>query len=257
MPYFVRDGYSIHYEVHGQGRPVIMLHGICVSFAGNFAGFGWVERLGHQGLQVIGMDFLGHGQSDKPHDPAAYGTAKLAADVVALMNHLGLTRASLVGFSLGSVVALHLLHSHPARFTRSVLIATGDGLIGLPPYSIAELAPKLAEALDCPEFPAHLPKHVSAYWNFASKVGGDRLASAAAARAECPPATAAQLAGVASPVLVISGERDPVLGQGPRLSQLLPHGQYLQIPDTDHFMLAVSEQAQAAVAKYLGTPDLV
>jgi len=253
MPNFIRDGYSINYEIYGEGPPVIMLHGICVSFAGNFAGFGWVERLGSQGLQVIGMDFLGHGKSDKSRDPSSYGSKKLANDVVLLMDHLGLTRASLVGFSLGSVIALHLLHSHPERFNRSVLIATGDGLIGLPPYSMAEVAPKLAEALRYPEFPAHLPKHVSAYWNFATKVGGDRLASEAAARAECPPATSEQLAGVASPVLVISGERDPVLGQGPLLSQALPHGQYLQIPDADHFNLAVSEQAQVAVAKFLST----
>lgn len=256
MPNFIRDGYSISYEIHGEGPSVIMLHGICVSFAGNFAGFGWVERLSNQGLQVIGMDFLGHGKSDKPHDPSVYGANKLANDVVLLMDHLGLSRASLVGFSLGSAIALHLLHSHPERFNRSVLIATGDGLIGLSPYSMAEVAPKLVEALDCQEFPAHLPKHISAYWNFATKVGGDRMASAAAARAECPPATSKQLAGVAIPVLVVSGERDPVLGQGQLLSQSLPHGQYLQIPNADHFMLAVSEQAQIAVAKFLSTPDV-
>jgi pimeloyl-ACP methyl ester carboxylesterase len=252
MPHFSRDGHSIHYEIHGEGPPVILLHGICVSFAGNFASFGWIERLTGQGLQVIGMDFLGHGKSDKSHAPAAYGATQLGNDVVLLMDRLGLPSASLLGFSLGSGIALHLLHSFPERFNRSVLIATGDGLIGVPPYVMAEVAPKLAEALDHPEFPAHLPKHVSAYWNFATKVGGDRRASAAAARAEYPPATPDQLAKVASPVLVVSGECDPVLGQGPLLSKALPHGQYLEIPGADHFMLAANEQAQIAVATFLG-----
>ena len=128
MSHFPRDGFSIHYETHGSGLPVVLLHGICVSFAGNFGAYGWIERLRGQGLRVIGMDFRGHGQSDKPHDSSAYGTTHLADDVIALLDHLGLDRVSLMGYSLGSVVALHLLHTHPERFTRGVLIATGDGL---------------------------------------------------------------------------------------------------------------------------------
>lgn len=253
MPHFTRDGYSIHYEIHGKGMPVIMLHGLCVSFAGNFARFGWVERLCKQGMQVIGMDFLGHGKSDKPHDPSFYGANKLANDVVLLMDHIGLPSASLVGFSLGSVIALHLLHNHPERFNRSVLIATGDGLMGVPPHTMSEVAPQLTEALNSPYYPEQLPKHVSAYWNFATKVGGDRLASAAAARAEYPPATPNQLANVASPVLIVSGERDPVLGKGHLLRRSLPKGEYIEISDADHFMLAVSEQAQIVVTKFLSS----
>lgn len=256
MPHFNRDGYSIHYEIHGEGTPVILLHGICVSFAGNFAGFGWVERLCEHGMQVIGMDFLGHGKSDKPHDPSDYGTTKLANDVVLLMDKLGLPSASLIGFSLGSVIALQLLHTHPERFNRSVLIATGDGLMGVPPYLMSEVARKLTEALDCPNYPEHLPKVVSAYWNFATKVGGDRIASAAAARAECPAVTSNQLTSIATPVLVVSGGRDLVLGQGPLLSRSLPKGQYLEISDADHFMLAVSEQAQTAVTTFLRSQEV-
>lgn len=252
MPSFARGGYSIHYEVHGEGKPVILLHGICVSFAGNFAGFGWVDSLHRQGMQVIGLDFLGHGKSDKPHAPEAYGSHNLGADVVALLDHLNLTAASLVGFSLGSAVALHLLHTHPERFGRSVLIATGDGLLGLPPHSMQEVAPQLAQALDSDHYPAELPKHVAMYWNFATKVGGDRLASAAAARAHYPACTPDDAARVASEVLVVSGEMDPVLGQGPVLARTLAHGHYLEIPGADHFMLAASDQAREAAAHFLG-----
>lgn len=251
MSHFSRDGFSIHYETHGSGPPVVLLHGICVSFAGNFGAYGWIERLCGQGLQVIGMDFRGHGQSDKPQDPSSYGSINLADDVIALLDHLGLDRVSLMGYSLGSVVALHLLHTHPERFTRGVLIATGDGLLGLSPYSQAEVAPKLAHALDQPNYPSHLPKHVATYWNFATKVGGDRLAAAAAARASYPPCSPAQLNQVACPVLVVSGEQDPVLGTGPLLAQALPRGYYLEIPGADHFNLTLNEQAQKAVATFL------
>ena len=251
MPSFTRGGYSIHYEIHGEGTPVILLHGICVSFAGNFAGFGWVESLRKQGMQVVGLDFLGHGKNGKPHVPDAYGSHNLAADVIKLLAHLNLTTASLVGFSLGNVIALHLLHTYPQRFGRSALIATGDGLLGLPPHTMAETAPQLAHALDSDHYPPQLPKHVAMYWNFATKVGGDRLASAAAARAHYPICTAEEAGRVAADVLVISGEIDPVLGQGTVLARSLAHGRYLEIAGADHFMLATSDEAKDAAAQFV------
>lgn len=251
MPRYVNDGLSLHYEVHGAGRPVVLLHGITVSFAGNYAFCGWVERLTAHGLQVIGLDFRGHGKSEKPHDHAAYGTEKLAGDVVALLDHLRIDRASLVGYSLGSIIALHLLHSAPQRCGCSVLIATGDGLIGLSPYTTDEVNPQLLAALRRPEFPADLLPHVAAYWTFATKVGGDREACAAAASAIYPPCSAEDAASIKVPVLVVSGERDPVLGRGPRLSQALFRGRYVEVADADHFMLSCDEKAQVMIAEFL------
>lgn len=251
MTKFVHEGYSLHYEVHGEGRPVVLLHGITVSFAGNYAGFGWIERLRARGLQVIGLDFRGHGKSDKPHDPAAYGSAALAGDVIALLGHLGIARASLIGYSLGSMIALHLLQTQAACCDRSVLIATGDGLIGLPPFTAAEVNPRLQEALDRPEYPADLPVHVATYWMFATRIGGDRLAAAAAARGHYPVASAASVAHVKTPVLVISGEKDPVLGTGAQLAAAMPQARYVEIAGADHFQLSTDERAQSAVADFL------
>ena len=207
-------------------------------------------------MQAIGLDLLGHGRSDKSYQSSDYAVSKLADDVVLLMDTLGLARASLLGFSLGSVIALDLLHRYPERCNRSVLIATGDGLIGKAPYTMAAMAPKWAEALDFPEFPKHLPKQVSTYWNLASKIGGDRAASAAAARTQYLPFTPEQLVKVVTPVLVVSGERDLVLGQGPLLAKSLPSGRYLEIPEADHFMLAISALAQVEVANFLSSPPI-
>lgn len=252
MPEFERDGRRIAYEVHGRGAPVVMLHGITVSFYGNFARWGWVERLTAAGLQVIGMDFPGHGQSDKPREVSAYGTEQLAADVVALLDHERIGRASLVGYSLGSAIALRLLHAEPARFGPSALVATGDGLIGEPPHRFADLCPQLVEALSSPGFPAALPPHVAAYWTFADRVGGDRLAARAAALAEYPACPLAAVRRIAVPVLVVSGERDPVLGRAPRLAKALPMGRYVEVAGADHFMLSGDASVQAAVADFLG-----
>lgn len=248
---FQHAGLRLHYEIHGQGLPVLLLHGITVSFAGNFAPFGWIAALNARGLQVIGLDFPGHGGSDKPHDPSAYGTTALGQAVLALLDQLGLERVGLLGYSLGSIVALDLLHRQPARWAPSVLIATGDGLLGLPPHTPAQLMPRLAAALRRPEKPRDLPDHVAQYWRFAEKIGGDREAAAVCAGASYPPCRTDQAAQVQAPVLVISGAQDPVLGQGPRLAAALPQGRYLEIAGTDHFQLAGHPQAITAAAEFL------
>ncbi len=251
MQSFSRSGHRIAFEVHGTGRPVVMLHGITVSFAGNFGPAGWIPRLTAAGCQVIGMDFRGHGRSDKPRDVLAYGTDPLAGDVVALLDHLGIERASLFGYSMGTMVALRLLHQLPHRTGPSVLMATGDGLIGVPPFTSTDVFPRLAEALARPEFPADLPDHVAAYWTFAVKVGGDRLASHAAAQANYPAATRQDLQAIAAPVLVVSGELDLVLGRGASLAEAIPLGEYLEVAGAGHFDLGRNERAQAEATCFL------
>lgn len=145
MPTIENHGFRIHYEVHGSGQPVLLIHGGTVSFKHNYADFGWIEAMNRSGLQVIGLDLRGHGQSDKPHKMEAYGTSNLASDVVAVLDQLSLTHVSLVAYSIGTAVALHLLKSLPERFDRAALIATGDGLIGHPPHTFALALPSLLD----------------------------------------------------------------------------------------------------------------
>ena len=251
MPTFQRDGVDIAYEIRGSGAPILLLHGVTVSFAGNYAAWGWPERLSTLGYQVIGMDFRGHGKSAKPHDPAAYGTDNLASDVLALVDRLGHRSVSLIGYSLGSAIALDLLHRAPHRFGPSVLIATGDGLLGHPPFDTASVFKRLCNALAREQFPDDLPSHESAYWTFAVNVGGDRLAALAAVQAQYPPCSSDQARSIAAPVLVVSGEIDPVLGRGPRLAQAIPNGKYVEVSGADHFALSRDERALSAVEEFL------
>lgn len=251
MAWFQRNGHDIAYEVYGTGTPVVLLHGVTVSFAGNFGSRGWVERLTKLGYQVIGLDFLGHGKSAKPRDPAAYGTENLRSDVLALIDHLDCGTASLIGYSLGSVIALDLLHHAPHRFGPSVLIATGDGLLGHPPFDTTSVFSRLSTAVARERFPEDLPSHESAYWTFAENIGGDRLAALAAIQAQYPPCDARRAGSITAPVLVLSGELDPVLGRGPRLAQAIPQGSYVEIPGADHFALCRIESALAEVERFL------
>jgi pimeloyl-ACP methyl ester carboxylesterase len=251
VPSFANDGLTLAYEVHGSGLPVVMLHGAAVSFAGNYGACGWVDPLIACGLQVIGLDFRGHGGSDRPEDPTLHGTRALTGDVIALLDHLGIEQASIVGYSIGSTITLHLLHTHPERFRAAALVATGDGIIGHPPRSFPEILPPLVEILHRTELSAEVPPEVAFYWNFAESVGGGRAGVAAALSGEYPPCSSEEAATVSIPVLVVSGDQDVVLGTGRRVAEALPQGRYLEIPGADHFLLAVDEDVQRAVAGFL------
>ena len=90
MPTVENHGIRIHHEVHGSGHPVVLIHGGTVGFKLNYADFGWIEALNDSGLQVIGLDLRGHGQSGKPHEIESYGTSNLASDVIAVLDRLPL-----------------------------------------------------------------------------------------------------------------------------------------------------------------------
>ena len=251
MQRFTNDGVSLAYEVHGSGRPVVMLHGAAVTFAGNFGACGWVDPLTTRGLQVIGLDFRGHGGSDKPSDPAMHGTEAFTGDVIALLDHLGIEQASIVGYSIGSTIALHLLHTHKDRFTSGALVATGDGIIGHPPRTFPEILPPMVEILHWPAIPDDVPPSVAFYYNFAESVGGSRAGVAAALSGAFPPCTPEEAAMIDIPVLVVSGDQDVVLGMGPRVAEAIPNSRYLEIAGADHFTLAVNDEVQRSVAEFL------
>src|SRR5258708_30620817 len=84
--FFDSDGVKIHYIVEGKGEPVILIHGFAASIAANWGGPGIIKALA-ENYQVIALDNRGHGQSEKPHDSAAYGL-KMTGDVLRLMDHL-------------------------------------------------------------------------------------------------------------------------------------------------------------------------
>ena len=251
MPSFHNADIRLHFEARGDGRPLVFLHGGTVDFRANYAAFGWPEKFIARGYQAVGLDFRGHGRSDKPHDAGKYGTANLATDVVALLDHLRLDHVDLVAYSIGTAVALHLLQTIPDRLGRVALVATSDGLIGLPPHEFSRVLPALAVVAGRSEYPRDLPRHAAAYWNFIESTGGDRAAMKAFAEARYPPLSVADAHGITHPVLVVSGDNDQVLGRGPRLASALGNARYLEVAGADHFSLAADETVQDAVANFM------
>lgn len=111
--FFNSNGVPIHYVIEGEGDPVILLHGLGVNPDINFRRSNLIQAL-RQEFQVIAMDHRGHGLSGKPHDETYYG-AEMPRDVVRLMDHLGIDRAAVVGYSLGGMVTLKLTTMYPER----------------------------------------------------------------------------------------------------------------------------------------------
>jgi len=117
---FDSGGVRIRYVEAGAGTPVVLVHGFTGDLERTWIHTGILAALERE-YRVIALDLRGHGRSGKPHAPAAYDD--IAEDVVRLLDHLGIARAHLVGYSLGGIIAAKLVTVHPQRFRSAVLAA--------------------------------------------------------------------------------------------------------------------------------------
>ncbi len=108
------DSVKIHYLEMGQGSPVVLVHGYTGSAHGNWFLNGVADALA-KNHRVVAIDCRGHGQSEKPHDPAKYG-GQMAKDVLELMDHLKIQKAHVHGYSMGGFIVTLLLATAPDRF---------------------------------------------------------------------------------------------------------------------------------------------
>src|SRR6266536_5457065 len=112
------NGISLYYEIHGTGKPLIMLHG---GF-GTFEMFAALSPALTENYQVIVVDLYGHGRTALTDRPIRF--EDMADDIAGLIQHLGLEKADLLGFSLGGAVALQTAIRHPERVNKLVVIST-------------------------------------------------------------------------------------------------------------------------------------
>lgn len=111
--FFNSNGVRIHYTSEGSGEPVVLVHGVAVNADLNWRRPGITKALSRD-HQVIMLDVRGHGLSDKPHAPGRYGR-EMVQDVVRLMDHLGIEKAHIIGYSMGGFIALKMAMMHPER----------------------------------------------------------------------------------------------------------------------------------------------
>src|SRR5258706_1374575 len=112
----------------GEGRPIVLVHGFTSNRKENWQRLGWYGACERRRIRMIAFDCRGHGESAKPHDPAFYGRENMADDILALIDHLAIERAHLLGFSMGSRLALAAALKAPQRFSTLTIGGIGEKL---------------------------------------------------------------------------------------------------------------------------------
>jgi pimeloyl-ACP methyl ester carboxylesterase len=246
MHRFVHDGVEIAFLDEGEGEPVVLVHGFASTAQVNWLHPGWIATLTRAGRRVIALDNRGHGASSKLYDPAAYHSARMAEDVRALLDHLDVPRADVMGYSMGARITAFFALAHPSRLRRAVLGGLGIRLVdgvGLPEsIALALEAPSLAQVSDPT---GHM------FRAFAEQTKSDLKALAACIRGSRQTSTREEVAAIRAPVLVAVGTKDTIAGSAQELAALLPSGTPLDIPGRDH-MLAVGDKVfKSAVLTFL------
>ena len=236
MPSFRRANVEIAFLDQGTGDPVLLIHGFASNAIVNWVNPGWITTLDRAGRRAIALDNRGHGASTKSYDPADYHSAEMAEDARALIDHLQLPRADILGYSMGARIAAYLALAHPERVRSIILGGLGHHLvdgIGLPD--------SIADALEAPSLADVRDDQGRAFRAFAEQTRSDRRALAACIRGSRQTLTREQVATIGMPALVAVGSKDVVAGSGQALAALLPKGTFLEIPGRDH-MLSVGDK---------------
>lgn len=205
------------------GRPVLLVHGFASSFERNWRQPGWVDVLGEEGHEVLGVDLLGHGDAPKPTNPEAYGDLDRGVEAA-----LPDTVVDAVGFSLGGQLLLKVASRMPGRFGRLAIGGVGDNVFDPGDGETAAMAVETGRAGESDHHAA------GALARFAQAPGNDPAALAACLRRPRSALSEDELARVRAPVLVVLGDRD-FAGPADRLVSALPDARLVTLAGADHF----------------------
>jgi len=241
---FDSDGIRLHYEVHGpeNGAPIVLVHGFASYYRLNWVGTRWQETLTGAGFRIIGLDCRGHGESDKPHDPRAYETPVMAADVRRLLDHLGIESAHYLGFSMGARIGIQCVLDFPTRLRRTV--QGGVGFKG----ALAQ-AQSIARALrgGVPENPV-----AKSFYEFAkARPHNDLEALAVCIEAVSPPFDLDLLKAVKTPILMVVGGNDELVSGAEDLVELMPTAKLVIVPGRNHLGTVPAHEFKEAALAFL------
>jgi pimeloyl-ACP methyl ester carboxylesterase len=219
------DGTKLAVHRLGEGRPVLMLHGLFSNAETNWIKFGHAQALADAGFEAIMPDLRAHGQSEAPHDPACYPPDVLLRDAMALVEALGLTAFDLVGFSLGARTAAGaVIAGLPPRR----LVLAGMGLEGLTGWD--RRAAFFIDAIArFDTVQRGDPAWLAVQFMKTMKVDRQAARLLLGAVGDIEPASLAQ---VAMPTLVLCGSEDRDNGSPQALVDALPEGRRAEVPGT-------------------------
>ena len=251
MQKFNSAGVEIAYEVWGQGPPILLIHGFASNRFVNWRDTGWVKVLTEAGYQVIALDNRGHGESEKLYDSAQYSAPMMADDARRLLDHLGIARAAVMGYSMGARITAFLTMQHPERVRCAIFAGLASRMItgvgGAEEIGLALEAESLAEVTD---------RDARGFRIFADSTKSDRRALAACIRSSRVKIKEEALAAIKVPVLVVAGELDEVAGNVEGLTSIVPGSQGVVLPKRNHMNAVGDSGYKAAVVVFLNAVGL-
>lgn len=253
MDHFSSNGVDIAYAELGAGPPILLIHGFGSNHAVNWQSTSWFATLTEAGRRIIAMDVRGHGASEKLYRSEDYRPSLMADDAASLLDHLGLGRADVMGYSMGGRIAAVLAIEHPAKARTLIIGGMGMGIVeGIGGEE------EIVAALEAPSIEQAAGQAGIAYRKFAEQTSSDRRALAACIIGQRETIAAENLGKIRVPTLIAVGAKDKVAGSAHRLASLIPGAEVLEIPNRDH-MLATGDKAYktgvlAFLAKHSALP---
>jgi pimeloyl-ACP methyl ester carboxylesterase len=236
MPSFHHGSVEIAYLDEGEGDPIVLIHGFASSKNVNWVYPSWVSTLTKAGRRVIALDNRGHGESSKLYDPEDYSIGIMAGDARALMDHLKIERADMMGYSMGGRITAYLALNDPQRIRSAIL-----GGIGMTMIVGGGPGENVASALEAASLEDVTDPMGRTFRAFADQTRSDRRALAACLRGSRRLMTREEAAAIKVPTLIAVGTTDEVAGSAHELGQIIPGSQVLDIPGRDH-MRAVGDR---------------
>lgn len=242
-------GVSLHVETAGAGAPLLLLHG----FTGS--GESWTQHVPAFAtrFRTVTIDLLGHGRSDAPADPGRYGIEQAANDLLAVLDQLGLTRAAVLGYSMGGRLALFLATVAPDRIRALVLESSSPGIRGPAERHEREARDAaLADAIERDGITAFVDRweRLPLFATQARLPDAERVAQRTQRLAQSPRGLANSLRGMGQgvqpplferlatlpmPALIVVGALDSAYcALGHEMTSLIPNARLAVIPDAGH-----------------------
>jgi pimeloyl-ACP methyl ester carboxylesterase len=218
------------------GSAILLIHGFASTHAVNWVATSWTTTLTAAGHRVIAMDNRGHGRSQKFYSPEDYDTKLMAADAAHLLDHLGVPRAHVMGYSMGARIAAYLALARPERVESLLLGGLGIHLVegvGLPVG--------IADAMEATSLAALTDPTQRMFRAFAEQTKSDLRALAACIRGSRQVVSREEVGRIRARTLISVGTRDGIAGSAEDLARLIPGARALDIPGRDH-NLAVGDR---------------
>lgn len=240
MQFFSHDDFDLAFldraPASGDGDPVLLIHGFASSHYVNWVSPGWFKTLNDAGYRVIAIDNRGHGSSSKSYEADDYTPAKMASDAAALLDHLGIGKAHVMGYSMGARISAFLALANPQNVATLVLGGLGIGMVD----GVGDWDP-IADALLAADAAAITHERGRTFRAFADQTKSDRRALAACIVGSRDVLSEDEMSRIAQPTLIAVGSRDDIAGSPAELAALMPRGVAFDIEGRDH-MLSVGDK---------------